>query len=131
PNQWPATRRLATPPRLHPPEVFQMPMLLPNGFMELKPLKTRSGKTEQKNAGYRKIQNQNDFTPEKCSTIRAQQFPRGTVKSGTSRPRIVQQFKPKSHNNSGKKNRLPAPALAQNSLSEIFLTSPFYGDCNR
>jgi hypothetical protein len=60
------------------------------------------------------------FGVSKCSTIHPQQFPRDTVKSSTSRPRIVQQFKPKTHKNSGKKNRLSAPDLAQNSVSGIF-----------
>jgi hypothetical protein len=71
----------------------------PPEFMGLKTSKSHSGGTGQKISRHRKTPAQTYSLPQKCSTIHPQQFPRGSVYSGTSRPPLVQLFDPKTRNN--------------------------------
>jgi hypothetical protein len=82
-----------------PSPVFPEKNSTPSCSRYLKTSKTRSHETEQKIGTRRKTPVQTNSIPQKCSTIRAQQFPRGPVNSGTSRPPLVQIFNPKTRIN--------------------------------
>jgi hypothetical protein len=55
--------------------------------------------TERQIAARRKTPHQFALAPRKCSTIHPQQFARGPVITGTSRPHIGQKFSPKRNKN--------------------------------